>query len=384
MYKISIILPTFNVEKYIQRCFDSIVKQTIGFENMQIIFVDDCSTDNSCEIIDGYAKEYENVLSIHLPENSGYAGRPRNEGMKFAFADYLLFLDPDDILMPDACEVLYNKIIESNADIVVGGYKKQDWTAYWKSLLRADETLIENTKDSLAVYFNPPGLVARLFKKEFLLKNDIEFPEGLPAQDLVFLTESYLKANSILSLNNFIVHEYYVREDKENKSVTQNITKKYLYELLEAYNLVMDLLEEFNVNNLLRKLYFTKNHFNFFRVQLIQLNMTEKELSELFSSELFLKFRNQEFILEDERLNNFFDQLIENPKSVERKTLQSICRQTKKEFIKSDAFSVEVAYNYSEDRTSEDDSIEDIEKELYSFIKRNAELYNTIKDSKII
>ena len=382
MYKISVILPTFNVEKYIPRCFDSLVSQTIGFENMQIIFVDDCSTDKSCEIIDGYAKEYDNVLSIHLPENSGYAGRPRNVGMKFAFTDYLLFLDPDDFLMPDACEVLYNKITESNADIVVGGYKKQDWRAYWKSLLKADETLIENTKDNLSVYFNPPGLAARLFKKEMILKNDIKFPEGLPAQDLVFLTEAYLNADSILTLNNFIVHEYWVRDDKENKSVSQNITKEYIYELLKAYNLVLDLLEKFNVDNRLRKLYFTKNHFNFFRVQLNQLKMNEEELSELFSSELFLKFRNQEFILEDETLNNFFDRMSENPESVERKTLQLICRQTKKEIINSDGFSLETAYNYSEDKIEEDDSIDDIEKELHSFIKRNAELYNTIKHPK--
>ena len=75
MYKISIILATFNVEKYIKRCFDSLLAQTIGFSNIQIIFVDDCSTDNSCKIIDKYAKDYENVISIHLHTNSGAAGK---------------------------------------------------------------------------------------------------------------------------------------------------------------------------------------------------------------------------------------------------------------------------------------------------------------------
>lgn len=382
MYKISVILPTYNVEKYLQRCFDSLISQTIGFENLQIIFVDDNSTDNSREAIDNYAKNHKNVLSLHLPDNSGFAGRPRNEGMKFAFAEYLLFLDPDDFLMENACEVLYTKIIESDADVVVAGYKKEDWIAKWRSLLDVDETLIENPKDNLSIYFNPPGLAAKLFKKELLLKNNIKFPENIPAQDLVFLTEAYLNANRIISLNNFIAHEYYVRKDENNQSVTQNSTKKYLYELLTAYNLTLDLFEKFDVNTLLRKLCFTKNHFNFFRVQLNNACLDDSDLKELFESESFLKFRNQEFILDDNELNEFFNQMIDNHASVKGKTLQTICKKTKKEFVISDDFTEEHIYNVTEPHATVYEDIDDFEKKLYSIIKRNAELYNNIGDYK--
>lgn len=384
MYKISIIVPTFNVEKYIKRCFDSLVRQSIGFSNIQVIFVDDCSYDNTCEIIDNYAKDYENVISIHLQENSGAAGKPRNEGMKFAFAEYLLFLDSDDFLMDNACEVLYNKIIESDVDIVVAGYKKQDWIAYWKSELNESESLIENTKNNVSILLNPPGLAAKLFKREFLIKNDITFVEKLPAQDLIFLTESYLKANSILSLNTFIAFEYCVRQEDNDISITQNITKKYLYSLLEAYAIIFDLLEEYCIDNRLKKLYFTKNHFNFLRVQIKQSNLNENELSALFSSENFLKIRNQQFVLEDDELNKFFSQLIENPSDVGGKILQNICKKTREEFINSKEHISETRYIINENKMPETNEIYSIEKELYSFIKRNAKLYNSAEDSKKI
>ena len=119
MYKITIILPTFNVEGYLKRAFNSLLTQSIGFTNLQIIFVDDCSTDNSRDIIDAYANTYDNVFSIHLPTNSGAAGKPRNVGITYAMADYLLFLDPDDYLLKDACKTLYDHILKSNTDIVV-------------------------------------------------------------------------------------------------------------------------------------------------------------------------------------------------------------------------------------------------------------------------
>lgn len=382
MYKISIILPTYNVETYLRKCFESLLSQTIGFNNLQIIFVDDLSTDNSREIIDKYAEKYENVLSIHLPKNSGFAGKPRNEGIKYAFAEYLLFLDPDDILMKESCEILYNKIKETNVDIVVAGYKKEEWIAKWHSLINSDETLIENTKECLSVFYNPPGLAAKLFKKDLIIKNNITFPEKIPAQDLVFLTETYLTSKSILSLNNIIVYEYIVRNDEYNKSITQKSTKKYLMELLSAYNITFDLLEKFNVTNILRKLYFTKNHFNFFRVQLKNAKLNDDELKELFESKSFLKFRHQNFIHDDDELNEFFTQLTINHENTTAKTLQSICKKTKSEYINKNKMIGEKPYIPKLIELKENYPIENIEKELYSFIKQNVKLNNYISDSQ--
>ena len=90
-YKISIIIPVFNVEEYLDDAFQSIFSQTLGFDSLEVIFVDDCSTDNSGAIIDNYADKYENVISLHLGLNSGVAGKPRNVGMEYATSDYLMF-----------------------------------------------------------------------------------------------------------------------------------------------------------------------------------------------------------------------------------------------------------------------------------------------------
>ena len=98
-YKISIIIPVYNAEKYIKKSLDSIIKQTIGFEHLEVIMVDDGSTDSSGEIMDEYAAEYENFKSIHLQENSGAAGKPKNCGLDHATAEYLMFLDAMIIIM---------------------------------------------------------------------------------------------------------------------------------------------------------------------------------------------------------------------------------------------------------------------------------------------
>ena len=97
MYKISVIVPVFNVENKIMNAFNSILNQTIGFENLEVIFVDDNSTDDSKNIIKSLENKYDNVKSIFLSKNSGYAGKPRNIGIKNATANYLMFLDPDDL-----------------------------------------------------------------------------------------------------------------------------------------------------------------------------------------------------------------------------------------------------------------------------------------------
>ena len=113
MYTISIIVPAYNQEDTLQRAFDSIKNQSFGFENLEVIFVDDASTDNSVNIIKGFSDNYKNVKSIHLSENSGFAGKPRNVGIENATAPYLMFLDPDDYLELNACEECM-KILKNN------------------------------------------------------------------------------------------------------------------------------------------------------------------------------------------------------------------------------------------------------------------------------
>ena len=94
--KISIILPIFNVGPHLKGGIDSLINQTIGNENLEIIMVDDCSTDESGKIIDEYDEKYECCRAIHLEKNTGAANGPRNRGIEESTGDYIMFLDPDE------------------------------------------------------------------------------------------------------------------------------------------------------------------------------------------------------------------------------------------------------------------------------------------------
>ena len=118
-YKISVIVPIHNVAKYIGESLDSILNQTIGHENLQVIMVDDGSTDESPAIMEEYSKKYPNFVSKRLDNKSGSAGRPRNEGLALATGKYVMFIDPDDFYTEDAC-INFGPDLHSTAGTPIG------------------------------------------------------------------------------------------------------------------------------------------------------------------------------------------------------------------------------------------------------------------------
>ena len=122
--KISIILPIFNVGDHLRGGIDSLVNQTIGNENLEIIMVNDCSTDGSGEIIDEYDEKYECCRAIHHEKNSGAAYTPRNTGIDACTGDYIMFLDPDDRYTPDAVETLYQAVTANDAQMAFGRFRR--------------------------------------------------------------------------------------------------------------------------------------------------------------------------------------------------------------------------------------------------------------------
>ena len=95
-YKISVILPVYNMEAFLPRAMQSLREQTIGFENLEVIVVDDCSTDGTQELLQSYSAQHENVFVYTTEAHTGAAGEPRNVGLFHATAPYIMFLDPDD------------------------------------------------------------------------------------------------------------------------------------------------------------------------------------------------------------------------------------------------------------------------------------------------
>lgn len=220
-YKLSIIVPTFNLEECIGRAFDSVKSQTLGFNDIELIFVDDNSEDNTFNILKGYEKEYSNVKVFKTNINSCYAGKPRNIGLKESTSDYVLFLDGDDQLLEDSCEVLYNKIISTNADVIIGGQINvfSDGSRQYNPPLSSnDGNYFFNTINHKLLNVLP-AISAKLFKKSIITDNNTLFPEGIPGQDLVFFQEVIINSNIVITLNNFYVYYRFLREGKY-KSIT--------------------------------------------------------------------------------------------------------------------------------------------------------------------
>ena len=110
--KISVIIPCYNVQKYIMRCFDSIYSQTYGFENLEVILIDDLSTDNTWSILESLQRQYpENVISLKI-QKKGKCGGARNLGMDICTGKYITFVDADDYVHPDMLRVLYDRMTE--------------------------------------------------------------------------------------------------------------------------------------------------------------------------------------------------------------------------------------------------------------------------------
>lgn len=306
---ISIIIPVYNSEKYISKTFESLLNQTIGFENLEIIFVDDNSKDNSGEIIDKYSKEYSNVISVHLKENSGYAGRPRNIGIEKSNSEYLMFLDSDDYFNEDACEILYAEINKNpDIDMVLGGYSNISSNSKNDKYIRnkkQEKTLYKDGKNDYVLLTTPPSISSKIFRKKLLIENDIKFPEGIPAQDLVFVCKAICCSNLILSLNKFLVYNRRLREDPNNLSVTQNIEISYILKSMQAYWLLIDICEKFDINkNCAYSL--LSDHYSFLTFQLNKSGLSKKEYNDIFESEEYTFLKNNSYYKNEKPFNLYF------------------------------------------------------------------------------
>ncbi len=198
MTSVSVIVPAYNEEKYIKKCVDSILNQTL--KDIDIILIDDGSTDKTFEIMQEYSKKNKNVTAISLPH--GGVGIARNKGLDSAKGEYIKFVDADDYLNPNSLELMYNKAKETDSDIVrcsyqtiIGPLKLGDFHNYEKS----DNHIIDISKDKDFIVRETPSIGNKLIKKE-LFKN-IRFGEGIKWEDLAIIPALMAKSNKIYFMN---------------------------------------------------------------------------------------------------------------------------------------------------------------------------------------
>ena len=244
-YKISVIIPIFNSEKYLKESIESVINQTIGFENIQLILINDGSTDNSKEIINSYSEEYSNIQAYHLEESHRIGGIARNEGLKYAEGEYLMFLDSDDKFDEITCEKMYKAIKENNADIVTGNYKcMYENGKIWPNPI-FDESC--KTKELEEVneeffYLYCPSVCLKIFKTELIKQNDIKFLGKVPAEDAYFSSFAFLKSQKIYYISDVIY--YYRRRNRESFSTSWMRDKSYFDGINFAFRKIYELFKQ--------------------------------------------------------------------------------------------------------------------------------------------
>lgn len=194
MTSVSVIVPAYNEEKYIKKCVDSILNQTL--KDIDIILIDDGSTDRTFEIMQEYSKKNKNIKAISLPH--GGVGIARNKGISLAKGEYIKFIDADDYINPNSLERMYKAAKENDADIVrcsystiIGPLKLGDFHNYGRS----DNHVINISKDKNFIVRETPSIGNKLIKKELL--KDIRFGEGIKWEDLAITPALMAKSKNI-------------------------------------------------------------------------------------------------------------------------------------------------------------------------------------------
>ena len=222
MKKISVIIPIYNVEKYLKRCIESIIKQT--YSNLEIILVDDGSPDGCAKICDEYKSRDERIVVIH--KKNGGLSDARNAGLKVATGEIISYIDSDDYVDLDMYEKMTKAMEEKNADIVVcgtnieyeDGHTKVKCEKEEKSFNR-EEALIElNSFKSFDM-----AVWNKLYKREVVDK--IEFPVGKKSEDYFVMYQYFARAKKVVIINQAKYH-YFQRSNSISRG--KNVTHDYI------------------------------------------------------------------------------------------------------------------------------------------------------------
>ncbi len=330
MAKISVIVPVYNVEKYLQECMESILNQTL--EDLEIICINDGSTDSSFEILNSYAKQDKRITVINKP-NSGY-GHTMNAGLNTASGEYIGIIESDDFAAKNMFEDLYKLAKENDADIV-----KSDWFHYWSKnkfarknnrISSAKAFKLTNSKEDKSLLRINPSVWSAIYKREFLNKYNIRFLEtpGASYQDIGFSFKVFALARRVIFTDKAYI---YYRQDNINSSVK---SKTKIYCVCDEYDEIDRFMDEFPELKFEYKVQEEINRYNGYLSSILRLDESLKpEFAEVFSNhfkkeyakgllgnEFFKKVNKKDFMM-----------LINNPEKY-IKTLKKIefCRKFRK------------------------------------------------------
>lgn len=280
---VSIIIPVYNCEKYIQSCIDSAINQTL--KNIQIIIIDDGSTDNSYKIIKKYQQLDSRILLIKQ-KNHGLS-YSRNIGIKRALGKYIFFLDSDDTIERKSLQMLYNKAKKTNTLIVIGEYKKtyfdNNTINIYKNTLSNDSAL-----DVLVGNIQIPAC-NKLYHKSLFIDNDLYFANKLYHEDNLFTLKAIYFAKNKISILNKIIYNYNYRQG----SISSSFGKKHINDMIQIFDLSYKFAKQQDIykNKKIEFLVFVFELI-FYYLKKHKPNKTNSFLFEI----LFLELKNKKYI----------------------------------------------------------------------------------------
>ena len=231
---ISIIVPVYQVESYLERCINSLIHQT--YKAIEILLIDDGSFDSSPQICEEYKKLDERIRVFHKP-NTGLSDT-RNFGLCHSNGEYVLFVDSDDYIELDACERLIS-FMSSDIDIVVAACKEinNNKIAYQRhtnlqsgKVYSSKEYIIRSIANN--EWYAPAWL--NLYRKEFLVDNNLYFKKGIVHEDTEFLPRLFLKANRIVYVD-YAFYNYVIREGSITTSAVTNEKKGMVLSIFQNW-----------------------------------------------------------------------------------------------------------------------------------------------------
>lgn len=236
--KISIIVPVYRAEQYIHQCLDSLLAQTMS--DFEILLIDDGSPDRSGKICDEYAQKDARIRVFH--KKNGGVSSARNFGLERARGEWIGFVDSDDEVSEDYLRLAYSKVNDSNADLVVMGYKRIDESGNKISRLKYD-----GNTHSVADYVRDCSLSGsscmHLFNKRIIDENNIKFNEQLAfSEDRLFILEYLLCSETIVTVD---ADSYFYRVNP-NSATHSNYTRKKLQARINAIEAMIELIDKYS------------------------------------------------------------------------------------------------------------------------------------------
>ncbi|MCF2612354.1 glycosyltransferase [Fusobacterium perfoetens] len=286
--ELSIIIPVYNVEKYLKECLNSISK--IKDINYEILIVNDGSPDNSQKIIEEFCKN--NIKAKFFIKENGGLSSARNYGIERAKGEYVWFVDSDDFINPDEFQNFYNKL-DKNLDILIGNFyifktnniSKEEKLLKNNKELSGKELLVKKGKTVIGKTY----VWRNLYNREFLLDNKLYFKEKIVVEDQLFTILCLLKAKKVKYLDNYIYY-YRIREGSITTAPNRELFAKSSYKICEEL-----LKSEKEINNLywVKQMMFSQytNYMKYFKKRDFELEKRLWNLKGMFLVKLEKKYK---------------------------------------------------------------------------------------------